>query len=181
MRCYIPSLTRPLDRSSQTDLGSSPSLSILRRDFRLSTGNNKSTPSAPLLWHPSPPCDCRTGTDARSGTSLPSYSHHLNRSTFGPTLCASRPPPDLSRDSPDGSSRLPTTVAQGATDDNSSRKPARPVAVRPLSARFGDGDPAQWLFHVLWAHPGFRGTHLSCRVIWMLLDGALSWRQRGWP
>ncbi len=29
------------------------------------------------------------------------------------------------------------------------------------------------------ACPRLRSTHLSCRVIWMLLDGVLLWRQRG--
>jgi hypothetical protein len=43
------------------------------------------------------------------------------------------------------------------------------------------GNPAQWSFHVLRAHPGFRGTHRSCRATWMLRDRAPSWRQRGRP
>jgi hypothetical protein len=30
-------------------------------------------------------------------------------------------------------------------------------------------------------HFDLRGTHLSCRAIWMCLDQGPSWRQRGWP
>ncbi len=43
------------------------------------------------------------------------------------------------------------------------------------------GNPAQWPFHALRAHPGLGSAHLSCRATWMLLDGAPSWRQRRWP
>ena len=43
------------------------------------------------------------------------------------------------------------------------------------------GNPAQWSFHVLRAHPGLGSAHLSCRATWMLLDRAPSWRQRRWP
>ncbi len=31
------------------------------------------------------------------------------------------------------------------------------------------------------AHFDLRGTHMSCRAIWMCLDQGPSWRQRGWP
>ncbi len=43
------------------------------------------------------------------------------------------------------------------------------------------GNPAPWSFRALRACPRLRSTHLSCRAIWLLLDGAPSWRQRGWP
>ena len=43
------------------------------------------------------------------------------------------------------------------------------------------GNPAQWSFHALRAHPGLGSAHLSCRATWMLLDRAPSWRQRRWP
>ncbi|MCZ6523318.1 MAG: hypothetical protein O7A68_05575, partial [Alphaproteobacteria bacterium] len=39
----------------------------------------------------------------------------------------------INQDSPDDSSRLPTTVAQGVTDDHSRREPVRKAAIRPLS------------------------------------------------
>ncbi len=43
------------------------------------------------------------------------------------------------------------------------------------------GNPAQWSFRALRAHPGLGSAHLSCRAIWMLPDRGLSWRQRRWP
>ncbi len=43
------------------------------------------------------------------------------------------------------------------------------------------GNPAQWSFHALRAHPGLGSAHLSCRATWTLLDRAPSWRQRRWP
>ncbi len=39
------------------------------------------------------------------------------------------------------------------------------------------GNPAQWSFHALRAHPGLGGAHLSCRATWVLLDQGPSWRQ----
>ncbi len=44
-------------------------------------------------------------------------------------------------------------------------------------ADLATGNPAQWSFHALRAHPDLRGTHLSCRATWVLLDQGPSWRQ----
>ncbi len=30
------------------------------------------------------------------------------------------------------------------------------------------GNPAQWSFHALRAHPGLGSAHLSCRATWLL-------------
>ncbi len=43
------------------------------------------------------------------------------------------------------------------------------------------GNPAQWSFHALRAHPGLGSAHLSSRATRMLLDRAPSWRQRRRP
>ncbi len=43
------------------------------------------------------------------------------------------------------------------------------------------GSPAQRPFRALSAYPCPRSTHLSCRVIWMLLHQNSSWRQWGQP
>ena len=41
------------------------------------------------------------------------------------------------------------------------------------------GNPAQWSFHALRAHPGLGSAHLSTRATWMLLDGGAVMAAKG--
>ncbi len=51
----------------------------------------------------------------------------------------------------------------------------------PYQADLVIENPASGPFRALRACARLRGTHLSCRATWVLLDGPPSWRQRGRP